>query len=132
MSDGGEGSRDEAERLSRGCVHCGGCGQTMVFHPAYRGVRVEDRECEVRGEIVMRPTAMVVAAHCICPAGRWMRAKTDRDLLPRIPDMMLILAGQSRWLALDPTGDRPCNSPSPGLDRMKATVGRHVGTMGGR
>lgn len=133
MSEDSNGSKEQAQALSRDCPHCSGNGQLMVFWPGYRGLRVEDRECLTRGgEVITRPWPMIVAAHCICLMGRWMRAKTEPELLPRIPDLADILAGRSRWLARDPMGDTPCNSPAPSLDRMKETVGRHVGTRGGR
>jgi len=99
-------------RESRGCKDCGGDGMTIVFHPRWKGVRVdrmwngevepvdgEDGSTEIRH--VMETTAMEVAAHCVCALGRWMRQRVDEDLRARIPDVLAIVEGRSKWL-LDP------------------------------
>jgi hypothetical protein len=62
--------RAEAEAASRGCVHCGGGGLASTPHPA---------------------DGRMVAATCVCPAGRWMRDRIDRgkdrQLAARFPDL---------------------------------------------
>jgi hypothetical protein len=68
-------------------------------------IRGEDRQ-------VLEPTAMEVAAHCVCALGRWMRERVDEDLRARIPDVLAIVEGRSRWL-LDPPGrDESDRKPS--------------------
>lgn len=96
-------SLETAKRQSAQCGWCDGHGMRQVFHPRYKGSQVImiDREDD-RGEVRKRPTAARVAAHCICPLGRYMRAKTDDDNRPRIPDLQRVLEGRSLWMAHDP------------------------------
>jgi hypothetical protein len=100
-------TRDEAQSRSRNCVHCSGSGQATVFDPDFDGRRIVERDVVIRGEVKRSTYAMVVTAHCVCPMGEWMRSKTDRDVVHRIPALLDVLAGRTRWLAADPTGDRP-------------------------
>lgn len=110
-------------RESRNCRDCGGDGLTIVFHPQWAGVRVgrtwrgemehveaPDGSSEYRH--VMETTALEVAAHCVCALGRWMRERVDEDLRSRIPDVLAIVEGRSKWL-LDPPGEtEPAAKPS--------------------
>jgi hypothetical protein len=96
-------------RESRCCQTCGGDGQVIVYHPGWTGSRVSrlftgEVEVDDDGEVVevLVPTAMEVAAHCVCSLGRWMRERTDRDTRSRIPDVNAIFEGRSRWLLEPP------------------------------
>jgi hypothetical protein len=77
----------------------------LVFHPEYDGHRTAMRQVVERGEVVERPIPMTVAAHCICPIGEWIRARTDREILSGIPFLGDVLVGRGRWQASDPTRD---------------------------
>jgi hypothetical protein len=97
---------------SRGCEHCGGAGSATVFRPTPRpscprcgGPLPPDHlacpKCEPRARRVPR----TVAAHCVCPYGRWVRSRlaaSDPDVCRRCPDLDDVLAGRSLWLAEDP------------------------------
>lgn len=107
-------TRDDAQARSRHCEYCSGSGQAVVYDRDFDGRRVVERDVIIRGEIKRSTYAMVVTAHCICAMGRWLRSKTDPDLLRRVPDMTYVLAGTTRWLAADPTGDRPYDPRVPG------------------
>ena len=98
-------SKREAEDKSRQCPYCRGAGLVSVFHPAYDTHRTLMREVLYFGEIVTRPIQAIVAAHCLCPMGEWIRTRTDPDILHRIPLLADVLSGRSRWLAQDPTRD---------------------------
>lgn len=115
-------SRDEAQARSRNCEHCSGSGQAIVFDPDYTGRRVVDRQVIRHGEITTKRYAMVVSAHCICPMGRWLRSRTERETMDRIPDLADILAGRSRWLANDPTGLKPFDPGVRDGSERKAVV----------
>lgn len=127
MNDGGatDQTKDEAWEQSRSCRFCHGSGQASVFHPHYDGSAVMMFECVDRdGEIRPKPVAVRVVAHCMCPMGRWMRSKTERLLLSRIPDLLDVLAGRSRWVADDPMGDRPYQGPELSVQEMKRRVAK--------
>ncbi len=68
--------RQGASDASRDCPHCGGEGMAMVDHPPGR-----------------------VAAHCVCPMGRWMRGRTAQDMIRRIPDFADHLRDRSEQAA---------------------------------
>lgn len=108
MAQATNAERDAAKRQSWGCVHCGGEGMAMVFHPRYAGSRtiLEDRE-NGRGEVLPMPAAAVVAAHCVCPMGQFMRARVDEESLRRIPRLQDVFDGRSRYRADDPTATVP-------------------------
>lgn len=95
--------RASAEKASRDCEHCGGSGLAPVYHPLHDGSPTRVVEAD-DGRRYTVPTR--VMAHCTCPIGRWMRAKTGGDVLRRIPDFADIRDGKSRLLAYDPTADR--------------------------
>jgi len=106
LAKGQADDRDTAQAASRGCPHCAGSGQAIVFDRDYDGRHVVERECHVHGEAKVIPYAMTVSAHCVCAMGRWMRGRIrDLDVLARTPDFADVLAGRSRWLAQDPTRD---------------------------
>lgn len=134
MSDATDQSKDEAWAKSRGCPYCAGSGQAVVFDRRYDGRRVMEREVTHRGEVVTRPMPMVVAAHCVCPMGEWMRSKIrDIDVLARIPNLIDVLAGRSRWLAEDPTGDQPGHEyRTADARRMRRELGEKMAAKGGR
>ena len=115
-------SRDEAREQSYGCRFCSGEGACEVFDRRYAGSRVVEVDAVVRGEIKRIRASMVVVAHCICPMGQWVRAKTSREMLARIPDLADVLDGNSRWLAEDPSEDA-LNPPRPmSVGEMKRRV----------
>jgi hypothetical protein len=118
-------SKDEAQQKSYGCPRCSGGGQVMVFDRDYDGSRTIERDGVVRGEIKKVKFAAVVSAHCVCPIGRWMRSKTSRDLMGRIPDLADVLAGSGRWVAEDPTADRVYRGPRT-VQEMKASLAGRV------
>lgn len=100
------------------CEHCGESGLVTVFHPDYEGNSIMEFIDGDRGRFTV---AARVAAHCVCPRGRTMRDLTkDPKVLDRIPDFAYVLAGQSLWVADDPTPDRP----GPTRVNRKAVVQR--------
>lgn len=112
MSGGGVNLPSEdlerARRESRHCATCGGTGLVVVFHPRWRGLRVDRVWCgelDDEGKQVLEPVALEVAAHCVCSLGRWMRERTEQETRDRIPDVEAIFDGRSRWLleAPEPT-----------------------------
>ncbi len=59
-----QNERSAAQDASRDCVHCGGQGLVLIE----------------------RNPPGTVAAHCVCPMGRWLRGRTQQDMIRRIPD----------------------------------------------
>jgi hypothetical protein len=93
-------TREAAEFASRNCQFCSGAGMTTVYHPAPDPARKE---------------SACVAAHCSCPAGRWMRsrlAEQSPELLRRIPDLLAVTQGYSTY-QIDPPGFDPNAEPKP-------------------
>jgi hypothetical protein len=120
------GEREAAQAASRGCGHCGGQGHAVVFRPVPRpscsrcGATLPPDhlacpECEPRA----RPVPRTVAAHCVCPYGRWVRSRTEAEMLRRFPDLAEVLAGRSVWLAEDPDVGPVPESMTP-LDAREA------------
>lgn len=103
--------RDTARAASWDCPHCRGEGQVVVYDHRFDGSPSAMLDCTVRGEVTQRPFPMVVVAHCVCPHGRWLRSKVDRDLLGRIPDLGCVLTGSTRWQLQDPTEGEPIEVP---------------------
>ncbi len=107
--------RDDAQARSRNCPYCCGSGQAGVFHPLYDGCRVR-QSIQPDGRLLTVPA--VVAAHCVCPMGRWMRSRFKPEDLRRIPDFGLALAGRLRsggvtWLPYDPTDEMATSMAIP-------------------
>jgi hypothetical protein len=103
-----EAARDiaEAKAASVNCPHCDGGGLAYGFHP----LPVPER------------TPKQVAAHCVCPMGRFMRNRVtiqDAPSLKHIPDFAEILAGRSTWLKDDPSG-YAANVPLSGIASQPA------------
>jgi hypothetical protein len=104
----------QAEAASRSCKHCGGSGQAMIYHPLYDG---NPTRKAIRDDGTWTQTAARVVAHCVCPMGRWLRERTDKDVIKRIPDFQLaidgkLFSGGHCWLSYDPCDDSaigPCN-----------------------
>jgi hypothetical protein len=92
--------RKQAMLQSRNCRHCSGGGMKTVYHREYRSNPVTDIVGD-RGECIQ--IAGAVGAHCVCPYGRWMREKTEPELLARIPDLQAVFNGDSDFLEVDPT-----------------------------
>lgn len=114
--------RDAAWSKSKDCEHCQGSGMVQVFHPEYTGHPVIAFEDHDRGVIRVAGRA---AAHCICDYGRWMRERTDQEMLKRVPDFQRCLDGESLYAAYDPT-DPPDIAAARGLDTaaMAKRLGR--------
>lgn len=94
QTNGIEADSIEAARLiSADCPHCSGQGMTTVYHPQPDPVnRVPES----------------VSAHCVCPAGRWIRRRigeTDAILLRRIPDLADVIERRTAWLLEMPGAD---------------------------
>jgi hypothetical protein len=115
VSDG-EGKseeRDNAQLLSRNCQLCGGGGMPIVFHREWSGSRIGHREgYNSLEELVQVPFPAEVAAHCVCPLGRWIRSKTSAYLNRRIPDGADIVNGRSPYGFDEPTIE-PDTHPIP-------------------
>jgi len=78
---------------ANGCEHCSGTGLAQVYNPDPK-----------RWPNI--PTQ--VAAHCLCTAGRWMRAQSTADIIRRTPDFVNVWAGKSGWIPYNPaTPDDP-------------------------
>lgn len=128
MMDPASLTRDEAQSQSRHCPRCQGGGLAHVYLRQYRGHRTAELDVLDRGEIVRRVIPAIVAAHCLCPLGRWMRSRIDdRELLSRWPDLADVLAGRSYWLADNPMGDSPCDVDSGHGGVVHAPGGRAGG-----
>ncbi len=120
-----DASKSTPEALSRDCEFCSGSGHATIYRIDYTGEPVEKRP-DRTGEL--RPTPMVLAAHCVCPMGRWMRGKTPLDLQRRILDLEAVLSGNATgWTTDDPTlagVSLPEGSPSGWRDLAAALVER--------
>ena len=60
------------------------------------------QDAEMHGEILTR----TCSAHCTCALGRWMRSRIalqDAAMLRRIPDLLDVMGGRTRWSFDDPT-----------------------------
>lgn len=92
--------RAKARAASLGCDLCHGEGMLEVYHRDYRGRRVIDTT-DSQGHPIR--VAGVVAAHCNCPMGRWMRESVSPEDKRRIVDVLAILSGRSTYTIQDPT-----------------------------
>lgn len=105
--------RDAAASASRNCRLCGGNGTTIAFHRQWSGSRIGRRDgYNELGEPCRIPFAAEVAAHCVCPLGRWMRSKTSDYINRRIPDGAEIVNGRS-WYSFDPPSIEAETHPIP-------------------
>lgn len=77
------------EQESRDCPHCSGMGQVPVY-------REPDPVRRIPG---------TVAADCVCPRGRMIRATRDGETLKRVPDLADVQAGQSAWKTEPPASN---------------------------
>ncbi len=68
--------RAAAQDASHDCPHCGG-----------------------EGLVIIDGARSTVAAHCVCPMGRWMRGRTAQDMIRRIPDYADYLRDRSEQAA---------------------------------
>lgn len=97
--------RARAEWQSRGCRICGGSGMAVAFHPDHGGRRITVLDSvDPMGEVRRTSIVTEAAAHCVCPAGRWMRENTEEWLKRRIPDGAAMVEGRSPW-SFDAPGD---------------------------
>lgn len=101
-------SLDAAQLASARCEHCGngtkGAGMVTVYHPEPDAAR---------------KIPATVAAHCVCPAGRWLRKTLggkDAAILRRIPDLADVLEGRSYYVAF----------PLVPFDESGRFAGRHT------
>ncbi len=94
-------SRDAAIADCVHCEHCNLSGLVTLFRRGYTG----EPTMEIRnhnGELRKAPARIM--AHCICPVGRWVRGNVPNDMLPRYPDMHLVVQGKMPdWSLADPT-----------------------------
>ena len=88
--------RSEVERVSRDCPFCEGNGMVTVYHPRF-GSDSADWSPDGR----RYPT--VIAAHCRCAVGKWIRERVPPEIQARIPRVEDICLGRSQWL-LNPRG----------------------------
>ncbi len=118
-----DASKATPEALSRDCEFCSGSGHATIYSVDYTGEPVEQR-ADRTGQL--KPTPMVLAAHCVCPMGRWMRGKTSADLQRRILDLQDVLSGKATgWTTDDPTlagFSVPQGNPSGWRDLAAALV----------
>jgi hypothetical protein len=99
---------ETAKAASVNCPHCDGGGLAYCFH----ALPVPER------------TPKQIAAHCICPMGRFMRGRIavqDPVFFKRIPDFADVLAGRSTWLKDDPSG-YAANVPLSGIASQPASA----------
>lgn len=98
------------------CNMCGLTGLVSIYHRNYvglPGVEITDHN----GEVKTIPG--VIAAHCICPVGRWLRhgqrntepepnrtpkmvPVTPPEISARIPDLHEVISKRIRWSIEDP------------------------------
>ncbi len=84
--------REKAVQESRNCKHCGGDGLVPVYHRNYEGFLIMAEEFPG-----------IVAAHCECRYGHWIRSNCPFALKARYPALGDVLAGGTEWLIDDPT-----------------------------
>ena len=99
--------KEDFKRLqheNRTCPHCDGNGLVIVFHPAWDGDRVGVTSAG-------RPFPAEVAAHCLCPVGRWIRERVEFEEQRRIPRVEDIVAGRSKWLMKPPSRRDAADGP---------------------
>lgn len=100
----------------------------IVFHRHWAGGRIgRRREYNDLGDLVTVPFAAEVAAHCICPLGRWIRSRTEDYLKGRIPDGAAIIEGRSWYVIEPPDLDRQSEdepAPPPTRAQIDAMFGR--------
>ncbi len=85
-----ECDREAAVSASAGCVHCGGQGLAIVYHPR------PSRSDRIPAD---------VAAYCVCAMGKWIAANHKQfavDVYRRTPNLSEVLEGRSVWLAEPP------------------------------
>lgn len=117
LADSPPDDADAAKAASRACPHCGGSGLATVYRRSPRGQGAPS--CSSCGEVLpadhlacpqcvpgARRVPPSVAAHCVCPYGRWMRARLAKDdALSRImPDLGDVLSSRSRAWSPEPPG----------------------------
>jgi hypothetical protein len=59
----------------------------------------------------------MVAAHCRCAAGNWIRERIPPELQARIPRVEDICQGRSRWLLIPPGGENSMIFPDRPVTR---------------
>ena len=112
------------------CEYCGGTGLVPVYHRFYEGSQtVLWEHTDRHGEVHTIRSPGVVAAHCLCSKGDWIRNQTKEELLPRIPLLLDVLAGRTNYLRDDPTeemliGPEPSEHAAAFLRRWKAGLAR--------
>ncbi len=101
--------KEDFKRLqheNRTCPHCDGNGRVIVFHPAWDGDRVGKTSAG-------RPFSAEIAAHCLCPVGRWIRERVEFEEQRRIPRVEDIVTGRSKWLMKPPARRDHDEPPAP-------------------
>lgn len=88
------------------CDYCGGNGIVPVYHRDYTGKTTMRVELVDRwGEVHHRRVSGVIAAHCVCPKGRWMRDMVRDEDRRRIPSLQAVLERRTAYVLDDPTAD---------------------------
>jgi hypothetical protein len=84
-----------------GSTRCPRClsGFALLFHPQFTGSNVLEIE---REDKTIKRIPAVIAAHCVCPIGRWKRERASDEVRERIPDLAEVDAGKFLWLTENP------------------------------
>ena len=102
----------DARARSVGCPYCGGAGLVTLYDARYAGDPAGRRAVRRHDGTVTREwVTMRCATYCLCPAGDWLRARSQPDVRDRAPDLADVLEGRTRWTTRDPT-----NPPHPTED----------------
>ncbi len=100
MSEQDDEKRKTALAKSRRCRHCGGDGLVSVYRYDYAGKRVMETIND-SGECIQ--VAGIVAAHCTCAYGQWMRETSTEDVVLRTPTLRSVLDGETDYQLDDPS-----------------------------
>jgi hypothetical protein len=93
-----------ARARSAGCPYCGGAGLVTLYDARYAGDPAGRRRYRRHdGTVGVEWLAMRCATYCLCPAGEWLRARSQPDVRDRAPDLADVLEGRTRWSTTDPT-----------------------------
>lgn len=120
---GGVSGRDAAMAASKDCQFCGGEGLATVYRPAREDCRdiPDERYARIPPQI---------AAWCVCPMGRWIRAchvRRDSNASDLYRDLADVLSKRLRWVVAGavPT-DVQLFDWSQGRDRVLRNIGGRV------
>jgi hypothetical protein len=109
LTDACETREAAIQKQENFCPFCDLSGQVVIYRrqsikpecDGYTGkptCRLVDHNGEERQVIA------VMASHCRCEVGKWMRSRCDADVIKRIPPFAVVGAGPLKhWTAIDPT-----------------------------